>query len=81
MYKMRCPLSELRIGPLVVAFADDCNELMLIKAQMIVNREIQYPELLEIYFQGREPWIFDCKLTPFEASKIVSEFLLTRFHP
>lgn len=39
---------------------------------MIRDSEIQGAELLEVYFQGKEPWIFDRKLTKKQAAKFLA---------
>lgn len=69
---MKKPLHVLRIGPLVLALAPECETLFSLKARMIRDSEIQGAELLEVYWQGKEPWIFDCKLTPKEASRFLA---------
>lgn len=68
MTRKKTRLHELRIGPLVLALAPECETLLEIKAKYIRDREIQAAELLEIYFEGVYPWIFDRSFTPKQAA-------------
>ena len=66
------PLHELRIGPLVLALAPECETLLRLKARLIRDSEIQGAELLEVYWHGKEPWIFDRSFTRKEAAHYLS---------
>lgn len=68
MTRKKTRLHELRIGPLVLALAPECETLLEIKAKYIRDREIQAAELLEIYFEGVHPWIFDRSFTQKQAA-------------
>lgn len=58
-FEMSRLLSELRYYGVVLAFAPDPDTLLEVKAKMTVKREVRYPQGLEIYFEGRFPWLFD----------------------
>jgi len=60
---MKKRLYELRYGGSVIALAYDPAELFREKCELVFNRSVRYPELLEIYSEGREEWIFDEKVT------------------
>lgn len=70
---MKKRLSELRYGGAVIALAPDPQILFFEKCEMVVKRSVRYSELLEIYFQGLEKWIFDEKMTKKRASCILYE--------
>ena len=69
-------LHELRYGGVVVALSEELNVLFREKCEMVYNISVQYPELLEIFFEGVTPWIFDCSVT---TRKEASRFLLASF--
>lgn len=65
---MKKPLHELRVGPCVFALAPDPDTLLRLKARFIRDSAFLGAELLEVYWEGREPWIFDRKFTVKEAA-------------
>lgn len=71
--KRKNKLSELCYGGVVLALSEDPNVLFLEKCEMVYNTAVQYPELLEIFFEGVNPWIFDIPITTQkEASRHLS---------
>lgn len=73
---MKRKLSELRYGGVVVALSEEPNVLFREKCEMVYNTSVQYPELLEIFFEGVNPWIFDISIT---TKKEASRHLLAGF--
>ena len=69
-------LSELRYGGTVIAFALDPNTLLREKCEMVLDASVQYPELLKIYFEGLNEWLFDESIT---TKKEASKRLLAGF--
>lgn len=66
-------LHELRYGGDIYALAPDCDILLFLKAKAILYRLVRYPEMLHIYFEGREIWVFDGYMGEKAASRIVAE--------
>lgn len=66
------PLHELRYGGVIYALSDSCETLLYLKAKSIIKKDVQYPEMLHIYFEGRFEWVFDHYIDEKEASKIVA---------
>lgn len=66
------PLHELRYGDTIYAVSDSCETLQYLKAKATVKKEVQFPEMLHIYFEGKTDWIFDVYLDEKEASRIVA---------
>lgn len=60
-------MHELRYFQEVVALAPDCDTLLSVKAHYVYDGAFRYPEYLKIYFNGKEEWIFDEKITPKNA--------------
>lgn len=56
-------LHELRYGGTVIALAPECETLYIEKCELVFHRSVRYPELLNIYFEGKDNWIFDEKVT------------------
>lgn len=56
---MKKRLHELRYGGTVIALAPQCETLYIEKCELVFNRSVRFPELLEIYFEGKDSWIFD----------------------
>lgn len=69
---MSKPSHELRYGGTIYAVSGSCENLLYLKAKATLNKDVQYPEMLHIYFEGKEEWIFDHYLDEKEASKIVA---------
>lgn len=55
--------SELRYGGVVIAFAPDPETLLREKCEMVLDGSVRYPELLKIYFEGVDEWLFDESIT------------------
>lgn len=66
------PLHELRYGGTVYAVSDSCETLQYLKAKATLNKEVQFPEMLHIYFEGKTEWIFDSYMDEKEASRFVA---------
>lgn len=60
-------LHELRYFQEVVALAPEVETLLSVKAHYVHDGVFRYPEGLKIYFNGKEEWIFDEKITPRDA--------------
>lgn len=56
-------MHELRYFQEVVALAPDVETLLSVKAHYVHDSVFRYPEYLKIYFNGKEEWIFDEKIT------------------
>lgn len=62
---------ELRYGGTIYALSNSCETLQYLKAKATLNKEVQYPEMLHIYFEGKTEWIFDGYMDEKEASRIL----------
>ena len=60
---MKNKLSELRYGGEIIAMASDPNSLLREKCEMVLDSAVRYPELLKIYFEGLNEWLFDEPIT------------------
>lgn len=64
--------SELREGDVVLMIGSP-EVLMIHKAEMILNRDVQDSKMLKIYLDNGVPWLFDVDFDSKSASKFLTE--------